>query len=119
MVFGRNLFRPRRGRTWSPEDDHLAQMIELFGDFPPEFVAKAPNKDKFFDEYGPCLGIQCFLSIGILKQIKQYHRTTLEEHIRSRFPAMVGDDVDCLAHFLRRMLQYENRARAMDLAHHA
>jgi serine/threonine-protein kinase SRPK3 len=46
------MFRPRGGRTWSPEDDHLAQMIELLGDISPEFIANSPNKDIYFDEDG-------------------------------------------------------------------
>jgi serine/threonine-protein kinase SRPK3 len=52
LVLAKNLFRPRKGKTWTPEDDHLAQMIEVLGDFPAEFLVMCLKRDEYFEDNG-------------------------------------------------------------------
>lgn len=53
MLTGEWLFDPKASDGISVEDDHLAQMMSLFGDtFPPVFLNKSPVRDQFFDEKG-------------------------------------------------------------------
>jgi hypothetical protein len=38
LITGDFLFEPRRGETYSKNDDHLAQIIELLGKMPKRFA---------------------------------------------------------------------------------
>lgn len=44
--------------TWTAEDDHLARIIEVLGQFPLGFIEKGNNAAHFFDKAGehidPC-----------------------------------------------------------------
>lgn len=44
LITGELLFDPRAGKTWDREEDHLAMMIELLGNFPPK-VTLLPRPD--------------------------------------------------------------------------
>lgn len=43
MLTGDFLFEPRKGPTFSKNDDHLAQMMELLGQFPKDFCLRGKN----------------------------------------------------------------------------
>ncbi|KAJ3914384.1 kinase-like domain-containing protein, partial [Lentinula edodes] len=55
LLVGNSLFPPEgREPDWSVEDNHLAKMLELTGQqwFPPAMLARAKNRDKYFDKDG-------------------------------------------------------------------
>lgn len=52
MLTGDLLFQPRKGATWSKNDDHLAQMQELLGPFDPNFSLRGKKSKKYFTKQG-------------------------------------------------------------------
>lgn len=50
LLIGENLFNPKKTKSYSKNDDHLAQIIELLGKFPSNYINAAPKKKKFFDK---------------------------------------------------------------------
>lgn len=52
MLTGDLLFQPRQTETWSKNDDHLAQIQELVGNFHPHFIARSPKRHKYFERDG-------------------------------------------------------------------
>lgn len=52
MLTGDLLFQPRKTDDWGKNDDHLAQMQELLGNFHPHFIARSPKMKKYFDKKG-------------------------------------------------------------------
>lgn len=54
LLVGRWLFDPEDAQPdWSVEDDHLAKMMELTGQkFPDTMLARAKERDKYFDKDG-------------------------------------------------------------------
>ncbi|KAJ3900046.1 hypothetical protein F5879DRAFT_993226 [Lentinula edodes] len=58
LLVGHSLFPPEgRESDWSVEDNHLAKMLELTGQqqFPPAMLARAKNRNKYFDKDGNLL----------------------------------------------------------------
>lgn len=43
LVTGDYLFEPRKGKTYSKNDDHLAQIIELCGKMPKKYGLSGLN----------------------------------------------------------------------------
>lgn len=52
MLTGDLLFQPRQTESWSKNDDHLAQIQELIGNFHPHFIARSPKNHKYFERDG-------------------------------------------------------------------
>jgi hypothetical protein len=54
LLQGRVLFKGRPGPegAWTAEEDHLAQMIELFGPLPAELLAEGSASKSYFDRKG-------------------------------------------------------------------
>lgn len=52
LLQGRVLFkaRPDPSGAWTAEEDHLAQMIELFGPLPTDLLAEGRSSGSFFDK---------------------------------------------------------------------
>ena len=48
LATGDFLFEPRKGETFSKNDDHLAQIIELVGKMPKNFALCGENSKKYF-----------------------------------------------------------------------
>lgn len=49
LITGDFLFEPRKGKTYSKNDDHLAQVIELLGKMPKKLAKSGMNsKVSFF-----------------------------------------------------------------------
>ena len=38
--------------SWTAEDDHLAQMIELLGPIPTDWLLEGSRSSRYFDEHG-------------------------------------------------------------------
>lgn len=60
LVTGDFLFEPRSGGNFDKDDDHLAQMIELLGNFPKEFSLCTKKARRYFDKTGKLRRIQGF-----------------------------------------------------------
>ncbi|EAS03134.2 Serine/Threonine kinase (macronuclear) [Tetrahymena thermophila SB210] len=52
MLTGDFLFEPRKGPTFSKNDDHLAQIEELCKKFPKSFAKRGEKSKKYFDNNG-------------------------------------------------------------------
>ena len=57
LITGEFLFKPRFGDTFSKEDDHLAQIIELLGDIPTRLIMSGRLSSKYFAPDGSLLRI--------------------------------------------------------------
>ncbi|KAK6587866.1 kinase CMGC group [Cryptosporidium xiaoi] len=51
LITGDLLFTPKCTEEFSSDDDHLAQMMELLGEFPPSFIKSGRNSRKFFNKF--------------------------------------------------------------------
>jgi serine/threonine-protein kinase SRPK3 len=52
LITGDFLFEPRKGDTYSKNDDHLAQIIELLGKMPKKFAHAGKYSKKYFNKNG-------------------------------------------------------------------
>jgi len=52
LITGDFLFEPRKGDSYSKNDDHLAQIIELMGKMPKKFAISGRYSKKYFDKNG-------------------------------------------------------------------
>ncbi len=70
LVTGDFLFDPRKAKdlSYSKNDDHIAQMIELIGPIPKNFALQAVNFDKYFRR-DPLTGNYVFAKIGGLRHL--------------------------------------------------
>ena len=89
---GDYLFDPQAGQVWSREEDHLALIIELLGDFPKFMYNSGKSALNYFDKKGKLKRIKSLKPWGI-------HEVFLEKY---RF-----SDKDCteITEFLLPILQ--------------
>jgi len=52
LLTGDFLFEPRNNEQYDPDQDHLAQMIELLGPIPKEFSLSGKFSKKYFNRSG-------------------------------------------------------------------
>eukprot|EP00606_Chrysophyceae_sp_TOSAG23-5_P000870 GSChrysophyteH2.ASY1.ANO1.1086.1 assembled CDS len=52
LLTGDLLFDPRAGTKWDREEDHLAMMIELCGDFPKAVINSGKKAQQYFNKRG-------------------------------------------------------------------
>lgn len=52
LITGDFLFEPRSGEGYTKDDDHLAQIMELIGDFDLDWVAQGENAEEYFSGRG-------------------------------------------------------------------
>ncbi|KAG6214592.1 hypothetical protein E4U26_000298, partial [Claviceps purpurea] len=107
FVHGYVMFRnePEEGDTWTPEDDHLAKIVEIIGPIPSSLLKQGRRTAEFFDEQGP---------------------TSLERLLNGdRMPCikpsdMSDDEVVVFIDFVRSMLQIDpgKRKSAAQLLQH-
>ena len=72
MLTGDLLFQPRKTESWSKNDDHLAQIQELIGNFHPHFIARSPKRHKYFQKDGKMkrMPTLCHFPLNIVLQMK-------------------------------------------------
>ncbi|KAK5113701.1 hypothetical protein LTR62_003328 [Meristemomyces frigidus] len=100
--------------TWSSEDDHLAQYMEVLGPMPRELLQRGKKTREYFDESGNLL------------RIPELRTTTLKDFVDGadgpfrRPPNMATEEVPIFVDFLRGALALDPdvRKRAIDLLHH-
>ena len=57
LLTGDFLFKPRCGDSFTKEDDHLAQIIELLGNIPPQIIVTGRCSSRYFAPNGSLLHI--------------------------------------------------------------
>lgn len=51
---GDYLFDPASGSRYTKDDDHIAQIMELMGEFPKSVAFSGKYSGDFFNRKGPC-----------------------------------------------------------------
>ena len=108
LITGDCLFEPRqKNNSFSKDDDHLAQFIELLGKIPKNFALSGTESKRFFTKDGKLIRINT-LHKRLLKDalIKKYH--------------MKKKDAEKLNDFLLPMFEFcpEKRASAKQMLNH-
>ena len=107
LATGDFLFEPRKGETFSKNDDHLAQIIEAVGKMPKNFALSGLNSYKYFDKNGKLLRIKKLIYYPIkVILVKKYNFKEKE--------------AKAFSDFLMPMLEYypDKRASARELLKH-
>lgn len=105
LVTGDYLFDPKKGKTYSKNDDHLASISELIGECKDGFFRdRCEGSSNYFDKNGK------------LKRIKKLKKWSLKEVLVEKYRVKDTEAV-FLARFLERCLKWnpKNRASAQDL----
>ena len=107
LATGDFLFEPRKGDTYSKNDDHLAQFIELLGKMPKNFALSGSDSLKYFNKKGKLRRIKNLVYYPLKSVlIEKYHFKEKE--------------AEALADFMKPMLEYypQKRASARELLRH-
>lgn len=107
LVTGDFLFEPRSGANFDKDDDHLAQMIELLGNFPKEFSLSTKAAKRYFDKEGK------------LRRIQGFHYWPIKSVLMEKY-RILESEAQAFEDFLRPMLVYdpEKRASAQECLSH-
>ncbi|KAH0830135.1 kinase-like protein [Lanmaoa asiatica] len=104
---GDYLFDPASGSRYSKDDDHIAQIMELIGEFPKVIAFSGKYSSEFFNRRGE------------LRHINKLRFWPLEAvlHDKYLFPK---EEADAISAFLSPMLRLfpDRRAKASELVHH-
>jgi serine/threonine protein kinase len=52
LLTGDLLFDPHAGKSWDRDEDHLAMMIELIGNFPKKVTSQGKRSQQYFNKHG-------------------------------------------------------------------
>ncbi|KAI1315900.1 serine/threonine protein kinase, CMGC group [Mortierella claussenii] len=101
------LFDPQSGPSFSKNDDHMAQVIELMGHFPKKLALSGKYSHEMFNRRGE------------LRSIQKLRMWRLEDVLREKY-LMSPREAKLLASFLEKMLQLDPaiRATAETMAQH-
>lgn len=134
LMQGKVLFNGKASPTgaWSEEEDQLAQMIELFGHLPLDFLRQGKYTTRYFTDEGTCPHRPHHPSshinykhnnkhpLGRLLHIgNNLHMSSLEDVLKFKMnPSLADADVPLCVSFLRGMLQYrpQDRKSAAEVA---
>ena len=108
MVTGEYLFEPRqKEKSFSKDDDHLAQLIELLGRIPKNFALSGTESKRFFTKDGK------------LGRINSLHKYLLKDILIKKYHLRKNEAI-ALNDFLLPMLEYcpEKRASAKKMLSH-
>ena len=107
LATGDFLFEPRKGDTFSKNDDHIAQIIEMVGKMPKNFAMSGENSKKYFNKWGK------------LRRIKKLNYFSLEKILTTKYN-FKQKEAKALSDFLMPMLEYYpyKRATARELLRH-
>lgn len=101
LLTGDYLFDPRDGQTFTRDDDHLAQIIELVGEFPLlEYLAECHNSLKFF------------VSLTSMRHIKSLKMWPLMNVLEEKYKFNADDDdVKLVCDLILKCLRYNLEER--------
>lgn len=107
LLTGDYLFDPRLGKSYTKDDDHMAQIIELIGPFPRSMLKESYYARDFFKANGE------------LHRISKLKPWSLKDVLVEKYKFSVSDAID-IADFLMPMLtlQPETRADAGGMVNH-
>ncbi|KAI1787723.1 kinase-like protein [Ganoderma leucocontextum] len=105
---GDYLFDPASGSRYSKDDDHMAQVIELMGEFPKSLAFSGKYSSDFFNRRGE------------LRHIQKLRFWPLDSVLHDKY-LLPKEEADMIASFLTPMLRLnpDKRAKASELMHHA
>ena len=107
LTGGDYLFDPQSGTKYSKDDDHIAQIIELIGEFPKSIAFSGKYSGEFFNRKGE------------LRHIHKLRFWPVESVLHDKY-LLPRADADMIASFLSPMMRLspEKRARAIDMVNH-
>ncbi|KIJ35117.1 hypothetical protein M422DRAFT_76349 [Sphaerobolus stellatus SS14] len=107
LLTGDILFQPASGSKYTKNDDHLAQMIELVGEFPKSLVFSGKYRNDFFNSHGE------------LQYITKLRSWPLDTLLYDKY-LFTHAHADAIASFLGPMLRLhpDKRAKASELIHY-
>ena len=107
LATGDFLFEPRKGDTFSKNDDHLAQIIEAVGKMPKNFALSGLDSFKYFDKRGK------------LRRIKNLIYFPIKDILVKKYN-FKEKEAKAFSDFLMPMLEYypDKRASARELLKH-
>lgn len=107
LLTGDYLFDPKNGKSYTKDDDHVAQIIELLGHFPKSLLKDCYYAKDFFNSNGDLLRVSKLKPWG------------LKDVLIEKYKFSVSDAVE-ISNFLLPMLtlQPENRADAGGMLNH-
>jgi serine/threonine-protein kinase SRPK3 len=132
LAGGDYLFDPQAGSRYSKDEDHIAQIIELIGEFPQSLAFSGKYSSRYFNRKGkvnPFLlppfvfetwtcSPNTFLE-GELRHINKLRFWPLEDVLHDKYE-LTREIAQTIASFLSPMLRLnpEKRAGAGELSHH-
>lgn len=99
LITGDLLFEPDEGHSYTKDDDHIAQIMELLGDIPPYLLVQGRYTRTFFN------------SRGKLRNISKLKHWPLTNVLHEKYGFSLGESQD-IADFLLPMLEMDPRRRA-------
>ncbi|CAN3376327.1 hypothetical protein DIURU_004065 [Diutina rugosa] len=99
LLTGDYLFDPRDGKTYTKDDDHIAQIIELIGPFPRQMLKESFYTKEFFNTRGDLTRIAKLKPWGLKEVLVEKYK-------------FAATDADEIADFLMPMLAIQPEARA-------
>ncbi|KAG0013135.1 serine/threonine protein kinase, CMGC group [Entomortierella chlamydospora] len=101
------LFDPQNGTSYNKDDDHMAQIIELMGNFPKKLALSGKYSQELFNRKGE------------LRHIHKLRMWPLQDVLHEKY-LMPRAEADFLADFLCKMLVLDPlaRASAQEMAQH-
>lgn len=127
LTGGDYLFDPASGSRYSKDDDHIAQIIELMGDFPKSLAFSGKYSPDFFNRKGTSnslsvnssSGASLTPSSGELRHIQKLRFWPLSSVLHEKY-LLPKEEADLIASFLNPLLRLhpEKRAKAGEMTHH-
>ncbi|CCM03025.1 uncharacterized protein FIBRA_05142 [Fibroporia radiculosa] len=107
LTGGDYLFDPASGSRYSKDDDHIAQIMELMGEFPKSIAFSGRYSSDFFNRKGE------------LRHIQKLRFWPLDAVLHDKY-LLPKEEADMVASFLIPMLRLhpDKRAPASELIHH-
>ncbi|THH13710.1 hypothetical protein EW146_g6550, partial [Bondarzewia mesenterica] len=107
LAGGDYLFDPQAGSRYSKDEDHIAQIIELMGEFPQTLAFSGKYSSRFFNRKGE------------LRHINKLRFWPLQDVFHDKYE-FSRETANTIASFLNPMLRLnpEKRAGAGELTHH-
>lgn len=108
LVTGDFLFEPKKGKTFSKNEDHLALITELIGECPnKKFLLSGKRSERFYDKNGK------------LKNIKKLKFWPLYDVLIEKY-RLRDFEAKSLSDFLLKMIRWEpkDRASAQEMLNH-
>ncbi len=112
LITGDFLFEPRKGETYSKNDDHLAQIMELLGKMPKKFALSG----RYSKVIILIINQKYFNKSGNLRRIKGLQYWPLKSVLQEKYRIKEHEAL-ALTDFLMPMLEYypERRATAQEM----